>query len=163
MLASSGQIVRYPSPFLRSKSKTIYDDIGIDKLIKIKNSLVSIMDNYGGVGLSGPQIGLLYKIFVIRTEKGIKTYINPLPWIKSQGSVSTESNEGCLSMPGRYFKVERQSKISVLYENIYGEAVAETLENEDACAFQHEYDHLMGILLIDKGVEISEEEILGSS
>ena len=74
--------------------------------------------------------------------------INPtIEYIESAGTKN--SNEGCLSIPGRNFTVKRYKKINVTYFNRFGEYIAEQAKGFRAIVFQHEYDHLNGIMISD--------------
>ncbi|HPT72767.1 MAG TPA: peptide deformylase, partial [Candidatus Cloacimonadota bacterium] len=116
--------------------------------------LTHTMYETDGVGLAAPQVGLSQRIFVIDTtwsqEEGKKepiVLINPVI-LESSGELIYE--EGCLSVPGIFEKVKRFNHIVMEYQDINGEK--RTLEGEGtrAVVMQHEYDHLDGILFIDK-------------
>ncbi|MBR6704068.1 MAG: peptide deformylase [Lachnospiraceae bacterium] len=102
-----------------------------------------------GVGLAAPQVGILRRLFVIdiRDGSGRHTFINP-EILKREGS-QTDS-EGCLSVPGKHATVTRAMKVTV--RALDGNFEPFTLEAEGfmARAIQHEYDHLDGILYVDK-------------
>lgn len=98
----------------------------------------------GAVGLAAPQIGVLLRMFVTRSEVVIN------PEIEIQGDETKKTLEGCLSIPGKCGVVSRPACIRVTYCNEKGEAQERVLEGFDAVVFQHETDHLNGILYTDK-------------
>lgn len=114
-----------------------------------------------GVGLAGPQVGILKRLFVVDCGDefgGPRVFINP-EILSREGSQTGE--EGCLSVPGKHAAVTRAMKITVKAQDINMNEF--TLEAEDflARAIQHEYDHLDGILYVDKAegpVEDNERE-----
>jgi peptide deformylase len=109
------------------------------------------MINANGVGLAAPQVGRKIQLIVYDTtfsEENGSTAIMFNPEIM-HGEGICESIEGCLSLPGRSIKVERNRKIKVKYLNIYNEIVIRELTGLAAVAVQHEIDHLHGIILSD--------------
>lgn len=111
----------------------------------IFNALEECLLRYpDGVGLAAPQIGILKRAFIIKSYKGFLRFANP-QIVKGENLIS--SIEGCLSIPEKIFKVDRYENIVFKDEindihNIYG-----TL----SIIFQHEYDHINGITLLQKG------------
>ncbi len=158
------KIVVYPDPVLRqvcapvnTKDETTRTEI---------SELVAVLVNTkNGVGLSAPQIGISKRFFAIKNDKEKKTqvYINPeitntfdkkkiyFNYTKkeSEGEASEPFLEGCLSIPGVYGQVARWPKIAVKYVGIDGKEEKEEIEGYVAIVFQHELDHLNGILFID--------------
>ncbi len=141
------KIRSYGDPVLRGENKKIEE---INSEIKeILENLVDTMRDINGVGLAAPQIGINLRMFVVEAEDGIiKKVINPEFIEYSEQQVDLE--EGCLSVPGIHKKVKRSEKIKVRYYDEDGERVEEELEGLWARAFQHENDHLEGILFVDK-------------
>jgi peptide deformylase len=112
-----------------------------------------------GVGLAGPQIGLSKRIFVVHIEGDApRVFINPSILETSQETVKYE--EGCLSVPGVWVEVIRPKKIKVQAWNEKGRPF--TLETEGILArvILHEYDHLEGVLFIDRLSEPKRKKIL---
>ena len=146
-------VIKYGSPILRKKAFDL--DKG-DEYKEIANNMMLTLKNAGGIGLSGPQVGLLKNIFVIDTSPmkndGItafeKAIFNPLILHYSEEEVYY--NEGCLSIPGIHEDIFRPEKIEVRYRDENFDWHEEVLEGVVARIFQHEYDHLEGILFIDK-------------
>lgn len=101
-----------------------------------------------GVGLAAPQIGVSKRIFVAETEKGAVGFINPKIIKKSRQKETQE--EGCLCIAGLFLKIKRAKEVEVEAQNEQGENVAIKAEGLLARIFQHEIDHLNGILIIDR-------------
>lgn len=101
-----------------------------------------------GVGLAGPQVGVLERLFVWEVDGENGVLVNPVITKRSRKMDTDE--EGCLSLPGLIYPVERHQAVRV--EGLDGEGEVVTLEAEDfrARVFQHEIDHLDGVLFIDR-------------
>jgi len=100
-----------------------------------------------GIGLAAPQIGISKRIVVVKDDDNIHEVINP-EIINLEGRVL--DIEGCLSLPGVYGEVERAEKIQLKGLNKAGNSIELTAEGMSARAFQHEIDHLEGILFVDR-------------
>lgn len=108
------------------------------------------MEKSKGVGLAAPQIGISLRLFVADIGDGVKhVFINPQI---TQTSAETEFyEEGCLSIPQIYEKIERPKKVWVQAFNEYGKPFTLEADGLLARVIQHEYDHLDGVLFIDRG------------
>jgi peptide deformylase len=106
-----------------------------------------------GKGLAAPQVGINKRFFVLRFGNRFQTFINPE--IIKMGDVKTETAEGCLSIPDQWFVVSRSRKIDVRYLDENLQVRKCRFHDFDAIAFQHELDHLDGILICDKGREVA--------
>lgn len=140
------EIKKYPDPILRKKSEDIKE---INKEIKIlAQEIIETKEINNGLGLAGPQIGVLKKIIVVQFKDGPRVFINPK--IIEKSKETKIDKEGCLSFPGLYLKIKRAKEIKVEALDINGEK--NTIKTEDLIAriFQHEIDHLNGILIIDR-------------
>lgn len=126
-----------------------------DRILTLLDDMAETMYNANGVGLAAPQIGILKRIAVIDTGDGLIELINP-EIIEKSGSQTAD--EGCLSVPGRYGKVERPQKVTVRAKNRYGEIFELSGEDLLARAICHETDHLDGIVFVDLATEFSEVE-----
>ena len=123
---------------------------------EIAGNMALTLKKAGGIGLAGPQVGALKNIFIIDLtclkDTGLeifeKTYFNPV--IVHYGDNNVYYNEGCLSIPGINEEVLRPEKIEVRYRDENFDWREEVLDELIARVFQHEYDHLQGILFIDK-------------
>ncbi len=149
------KIIKYGSPILRKKSVEITEN---DNVALIVENLFSTLKKEGGLGLAGPQVGILKQIFVIDTsplteEDSLITKIENAivnPEIVGLSEEKEYYNEGCLSIPGIYEDVLRPETIDVRYYDINFNLIEERLDGIKARIFQHEYDHLEGILFIDR-------------
>ena len=120
-----------------------------EETLKILEDMVETMHEANGVGLAAPQVGINEKYFVIDIGDGVvRKIINPE--ILEYSEEFTETDEGCLSVPGVYKKVKRAYEIKVKYLNENGEEKEETMTGFLAKAFQHEFDHLSGTLFIER-------------
>lgn len=159
-------IVIVPNPILRQKAKEIFVD-KTNKFIDKKTRLIisdlkgtlRTQKNPRGVGLSAPQIGVSKRIFVLEIEKKITTIINPQILSVSKESLTSvlpkekRFLEGCLSVPGYWGFVDRPYKIEVCFIDQTGEKIKKTFEGKESSYFLHEYDHLDGILFVDRILE----------
>jgi peptide deformylase len=130
-----------------------------DEIRQIGKNMLKIMHDGKGIGLAGPQVGLLKRIFVTHVEgDGPRIFINPSIIWTSQEQVNYE--EGCLSLPGVYADVKRPGKIKIQAWNEKGRAFTLELSGILARVVQHEYDHLEGVLFIDRITETKREKLL---
>ena len=134
----------YPDHLLRQKATPILDiDHNIDQLIK---GMSEIMYIHKGIGLAGPQVGVLKRIIIADIGEGLFTLINP-EIIEKYGQERLE--EGCLSLPSIQVAITRN--YSTLVRGIDSEGKEIELEVNDLMSrvVQHEIDHLNGVLIID--------------
>ncbi len=113
---------------------------------KIKEDLFETMDHFQGIGLSGNQVGIMERVFVMYSDFEKREKIvcfNPKIILESETQEFME--EGCLSYPGLWLKVKRPSWIEVEYEDENGELFKDTFTDLTARVFQHEYDHMEGL------------------
>ncbi|MDR2103441.1 MAG: peptide deformylase [Treponema sp.] len=126
---------------------------------KIAEKMIEIMHQRKGCGLAGPQVGLMERIFVVHIEGDEpRVFINPAIIGTSQERESYE--EGCLSLPGIWAEVIRPRMVQVQAWNEKGRPFTLEADSILARAIQHEYDHLEGILFIDRLSEIQRNRIL---
>jgi peptide deformylase len=149
-------IVAYGDPILRKVADEV--DENYADLQKIIDDMFETMYKSSGVGLAAPQIGKSIRVFVIdaepfaEDEPGLenfkKVFINPI--MIEEFDEKWSFNEGCLSIPKVREDVERHRKITIEYYNENFELVEETYEGLAARIIQHEYDHLEGVLFVDR-------------
>ncbi len=126
------------------------------RIVQHLNDLEDTLKNHGnGAGLAAPQIGVLRRLIVVDTPDGLLRLINP-EITKAEGEHEVE--EGCLSVPGVWAKLNRPIRVTVRAQNEQGKEVELEAENDLAKCFCHEIDHLDGILFIDKATEFLGEE-----
>lgn len=132
-----------------SKPVTEFDD----RLGELLDDMIQTMHKSEGAGLAAVQVGVLKRAFVMHARKDIiRECINP-KLIKQEG-INKVKVEGCLSVPGKCGYVERPEKVWVEYQDRTGEWQSKKLTGFEAKCFCHEYDHLDGILYIDKATEM---------
>ena len=137
------EIVTFGHPSLISKSSDI-EEID-DYIINLSNKMINIMYEAPGVGLAAPQIGINKNIFVFDAGDGPFVAINP-KMLKREGEIVFM--EGCLSLPGYYWDIERAEYAKIKCINEHGEEVIYEGDDLMGRVLQHEYDHLKGKLLI---------------
>lgn len=142
-------IVMYPHDVLATKASPVREvDAQVRQLV---DDMIETMYDAPGVGLAAPQIGVLQRVAVIdvsaRDEDGrLFVFINP-EIIHREGKILWE--EGCLSIPGIYEKVERSAKIAVRALDADGLPFEVEADELFAVAIQHEIDHLDGVVFLD--------------
>ena len=136
----------YGDPVLRQKAKKV--EIIDEHLNEILEDMIETMYMGDGVGLAAPQVGISLRMFVMDYGEGPMKVINPEILEKSEEKAVEE--EGCLSLPEIFEDVERHVWIRVKFQNEKGEWIEMELKDYPARVFQHEYDHLDGILFIDR-------------
>lgn len=141
-------LVKYPDPCLRKicEDITVFDD----ELIAIAERMLDLMRAHHGVGLAGPQVGLLKRIFVCNPtpdETGNEmVIINPVIG-ETSGAVVAE--EGCLSLPQVTVNVRRAQRCVLRAVDLTGKPFSKTIDDLPARICQHETDHLVGKLILD--------------
>ena len=133
---------------LRTKAEKITDfDQSLSILV---DAMFDTMDEADGVGLAAPQIGVSKRIFVIDTRKDKEriAFVNPVIIETSQNTVSDE--EGGLSIPTMYSQIVRPAEVTVQAQDVKGKSFVLKATGLLARAIQHEYDHLEGVLFIDR-------------
>lgn len=146
------QIRKIGDPVLRTEAK---------KIDEVNKSINDLIDNMfetmyaeDGVGLAGPQVGILKRVAVVDIREGNKVVLINPEIIEKDGKAIME--EGCLSIPGRTGDVVRAENIKVRSLNRKGEEIEFKAEGFEARAIQHELDHLNGVLFVDKVIETVE-------
>jgi len=141
-------ILREPNKILRTKSEAVIDFESQETKQMIKDLIDTLLVTKEGLGLAAPQIGKNLRIFVLNMKGEIKIFINPE--ITHFSNKKSLFNEGCLSVPGEFDEMERSSKVVMKYYDETGKKHKTTVKGLIAQAFQHEIDHLNGILYVDK-------------
>lgn len=141
---------------LRKKSRpvTVFDK----RLHMMLDDMVETLKDSGGVGLAGPQVGILRRIVVIEREDGtILELVNP-EVIETEGE--QDGLEGCLSLPGIWGVVKRPMTVTVKAQDRDGNVFTETASGLIGRCFVHECEHLDGILFVDRASQVLTEEEL---
>lgn len=135
-------------PVLRGKSKSV-DKIDDGILTLAQDMIDSINTGYQeGIGLAAPQIGVSKRVIVINLDEDIKVYINPE--LETIDKDIEMEEEGCLSVPHLKAEVPRKKKIRVKALNLNSEKIELEASGILARVFQHEVDHLDGVLFVDR-------------
>ena len=131
---------------LRKKSRNV--EVVDDKIKELLEDMLETMHKYNGVGIAGPQVGVLKRVIVIDLYDGKPALklVNP-EIVKEKGEQEVE--EGCLSFPNEYARVIRPKEITVTALNEDGKKVKIVGKDLLAQALAHEIDHLNGILFVD--------------
>jgi peptide deformylase len=140
------KVVFYPDSILRELCTDI-EDFGSEEFLSLMQDLIDTMSAYGGVGISAPQIGVPKRVFVTAVDERPQYFINPKV-VRAEGSIT--SKEGCLSFPTVFANIERYNEFSMEAVDVDGKEFKCQLDGPDAVAAQHEFDHLNGVLFIDK-------------
>lgn len=150
-------ILIHPDPRLRERSREIeVSAIKTPEFQKFADDLAAFMVKCEGVGLAAPQIGRSERVIAVQERDRIGIYVNP-EIIKVSPTKQT-SEEGCLSVPGVWGMVERAKRVRVRALDRHGRKVEFDSVGFGAVVFQHEIDHLNGILFIDKVKEYTRGE-----
>jgi peptide deformylase len=130
---------------LRQRASEV--DVVTDVHRRLAADMLDTMREAPGVGLAGTQVGVVERLFVWEVEDRYGTVLNPV--IVERSTETLEDEEGCLSLPGLVYPVVRAAAVTITGMDLEGNSL--TLEGEDLLArvFQHEIDHLDGILFID--------------
>lgn len=130
-----------------------------DRIKMTLQDMLETMREQYGVGIAAPQVGIMRRMFIAEPEPGRVYYmINPVILEQSGSQVD---DEGCLSVPGMIGTVDRPQRIKMQAMDLNGEVQIYEFEDFDARVMCHEYDHLEGVLYIDKAENIRpvEEEM----
>ncbi len=153
------EIVTVPNDVLRRKARKITE---FDKeLQKTIDDMIETMREAPGVGLAAPQVGLSERLVVVEYEEDDekedspkKLYVVVNPEVISTSEETEMGIEGCLSVPGLVGEVERSLEIVVRGQNRRGQPVKIKANGWLARIFQHEIDHLDGILYTDRATKV---------
>ena len=139
----------YGDPVLKTLAT---DVVEIDsKIAKLVADMIETMYEAPGVGLAAPQVGVEKRLFVYDIGDGPLAILNPRI-TESDGEWVYE--EGCLSVPGLYFEIVRPAKVLLEGIDLYGNEVSIEASELLGRVFQHEVDHLDGILLLERLDEV---------
>jgi len=146
------EIVQFPDPRLKRVSEPVGEVT--DEIRELARDMCDVMYDEPGIGLAAPQVGESLRLFVIDTEwteegtdRNPQVMINP-EIIHKEGTIVWE--EACLSVPDYSAEVERAAQITLRALDLEGGEIVEEAEGLRAVCLQHEYDHLDGILFIDR-------------
>lgn len=138
------QIRVFGDPVLKQRAKEVTDID--DALVRLVDDMLTTMYEAPGVGLAAPQVGVQKRLFVYDWGEGPGVVINPE--IRESGG-EWVFEEGCLSVPGLSWEIVRPKQIHVVGRDLDGNEVDLELDEYEARVFQHELDHLEGVLLLE--------------
>ncbi len=151
------EIAQLGTPVLRQKAETITDVSSLETQ-QIINTLKDTLASTQGVGIAAPQISVSKQIIIVASRPSTRYPNAPLmeptlminPSFKPFSEHKEKDWEGCLSIPGIRALVPRYTEIEVSYTDINDQPVATQFNGFIARVFQHEYDHLDGIVYLDR-------------
>ena len=152
-------IVTLPDPVLRRKARTVTRfDAGLQTLV---DDMIETMREAPGVGLAAPQVGISDRLIVVeypeddeQEDSPKKLYVVVNPEIKDVSEETEMGIEGCLSIPNLHGEVERALAVTVKGQTRRGQAVKIKAQGWLARIFQHEIDHLDGVVFTDRATKV---------
>ena len=147
---------KYGDPILRRRAARV--EAVTPEIRKTIADMIDTMYDEVGLGLAAPQIGVPLRLMVVADDEGreARALVNPV--ITEQGG-EVVAEEGCLSIPGVFAPVKRAEWVRLEAEDPEGRAVALTARGLRARVFQHEMDHLDGVLFIDRLDPVTRDRI----
>ena len=146
-------VVQVGDEVLRKKCFPV--EVFDEKLWQLLDDMKDTVKKEQGAGLAAPQVGVLRRLAVVDVEEGYFELINPV--IKSMKGEQT-GLEGCLSVKGKYGTVTRANDVTVIAQDRYGKKHTYKVSGFTARAFQHEIDHLDGIVYTSKCSDLMDDE-----
>ncbi|MBU4315555.1 peptide deformylase [Patescibacteria group bacterium] len=147
------EVLTMPNNFLREVSQEITQEQLKQKDVQnFFDNMIDTMFTDNGVGIAAPQVGKHWRVIVVTRDNGPEIFVNPEITRKSFKKVKGE--EGCLSVPESLGIVQRYKSISVKALDRNGKKIKINTDEFDSIIFQHEIDHLDGILFIDRAKKI---------
>lgn len=151
------EIIQLGDPLLRAKAEVV-DNIQDWRIQKLIDDLITTVKQANGVGIAAPQVAASDRLFIVASRPNPRypnaPEMEPTPMINPKILASSTETvkgwEGCLSIPGIRGLVPRSQAIEVEYTDRYGKLQKQELTDFVARIFQHEYDHLDGIVFLDR-------------
>ncbi len=143
------RIIHYPAPVLREVAKPLSG--ATDEVQRVTKRMLQLMHEARGVGLAAPQVGLPWRMFVANPtgEPGDdRVFINPK--LSNPSAETHVHDEGCLSLPHITGEITRPTRITIDALDEHGQPFQLTSDELSARVWQHEIDHLDGILILDR-------------
>jgi len=150
------KVRKYGDPLLRRRAAPVREIT--PEIRRIVTDMVETMYDEVGIGLAAPQVGISLRLMVVGDEKTpeARALVNPI--IAEQGGEVT-SEEGCLSLPGIFAPVTRAEWVKLEAQDLDGKPVSIRARGLAARVYQHEMDHLDGVLLIDRLDPVTRDRI----
>ena len=137
------ELLKETDPILKEKAER-WDFENHVNAVVVEREMLETMRAHNGIGLAANQVGLLRQVFVMKLQDGREMgFFNPAILFGDNDFINGE--EGCLSFPNLWLKVERHNKITAMYLDNTGKRCIIELEGIDSRCFQHELDHLGGV------------------
>jgi peptide deformylase len=142
------KIILWPDPRLKKVSKevAVFDDA----LKALADRMFQLMREHRGVGLAAPQVGINKRLFVMNATgkpEDDAVYVNP---VLHDAEGEDEAEEGCLSLPQINIQVWRSKKMRIDAQDLTGQKFSQTADGYLTRIWQHEFDHLNGVMLTDR-------------
>jgi len=141
------KVRKYGDPVLRRRATPVGEIT--PEVRRMVDDMIETMYDEVGIGLAAPQVGISLRLMVVGHEKTMaaRTIVNPV--IAEQGGEVT-AEEGCLSLPGIFAQVTRAEWVRLEGQDLEGQPISIKARGLTARVFQHEMDHLDGVLFIDR-------------
>ncbi len=143
------KIVLYPAAVLRKKSRPVEQIT--QEVREVTSRMIQLMHEADGVGLAAPQVGLSWRLFVANPTgqpQDDRVFINPV--LRDPSPDAWAYAEGCLSLPHIRAEIRRPKKITIEATDLDGQKFTLTSDDLASRIWQHENDHLDGILILDR-------------
>lgn len=162
---ASLKILQYPDPLLRRKAAPVTEFN--DELRRVADRMIDLMREAEGIGLAAPQVGLSWRLFVVdippgedrsasdtpaTATAGPVVYVNPT--LAAPHGAAEAAEEGCLSLPDIRGDVLRPPVVTITAQDLSGRTFTQAGAGLLARCWQHEHDHLEGVLIIDRMSQI---------
>jgi len=159
------EVIKLPHPTLRRKAHKVDTfDRDLQKLVK---DMIETMRDEPGVGLAAPQVNISQRLIVVEypeddsiEDAPTKVYVVANPEFSSMSDEKVMGVEGCLSVPNLFGDVERAQAVTVTGQNQQGKDITINASGWLARIFQHEVDHLNGVLFVDRAEKLYRPEEL---
>jgi peptide deformylase len=157
------EVIKLPHPTLRRKAHKVVDfNADLQQLIE---DMIETMRDEPGVGLAAPQVNISQRLIVVEYPEDdsipdvkLKVFVFANPELTQVSDEKVTGIEGCLSVPNLYGEVERSQSVTVRGLNRHGKKVTIKANGWLARIFQHEIDHLNGILFVDRAETLYQPE-----
>lgn len=153
------KVLHYPDQRLKSVAKPV---LNFDKkLSRLADDMLETMYSEKGIGLAAVQVNVLQRVVVMDlSEEKNKPIVFINPEIIGVSKEIREYNEGCLSVPGVYEKVQRPAMVNLRYQRLDGKGVEDEADELLSVCIQHEIDHLEGVVFLDRLSRLKQEKII---
>ena len=150
------KVRKYGDPLLRRRAAPVREIT--PEIRRIVTDMIETMYDEVGIGLAAPQVGISLRLMVVGDEKTPEANALVNPVIAEQGGEVT-SEEGCLSLPGIFAPVTRAEWVKLEAQDLEGKPVSIRASGLAARVYQHEMDHLDGVLFIDRLDPVTRDRI----